>query len=88
MFDSRNRKLRIGRCSSTAVADWLGSKKGAQSVVLTNARIDGELAEAINIDDLASSLAMSVVGISALIRANAPSEQVHAAARAITAQIG
>ncbi len=55
---------------------------------LTNARTDGDLDPAKDIDDLAAFMAMSVVGISALIRAKAPSEQVHAASRAVTAMLG
>ena len=51
---------------------------------LQNARAEGEAGRQVDLDDLAAFFAMSVVGISALIRANAPSDQVHAASRAVT----
>ncbi|MEO1701496.1 MAG: TetR/AcrR family transcriptional regulator [Pseudomonadota bacterium] len=55
---------------------------------LENARADGDLAEGVDMDDLAAFFAMSVVGISALIRAKAPPEQVYAAGRAVVAPLG
>ncbi|MDD9977989.1 MAG: TetR/AcrR family transcriptional regulator [Boseongicola sp.] len=54
---------------------------------LENARQAGEVVPDLDIDDLASFFAMSVVGISALIRAKASSQQVHAASRAIIRQL-
>ncbi|MEN0001082.1 MAG: TetR/AcrR family transcriptional regulator [Pseudomonadota bacterium] len=54
---------------------------------LENARDDGDLAKDASIDDLAAFFAMSVVGISALIRAKAPADQVYAACRAIVSQL-
>ena len=55
---------------------------------LENARAAGQVDAQADLDDLAAFLAMSVVGISALIRAKAPSEQVHAAGRAIVDRLG
>jgi TetR/AcrR family transcriptional repressor of nem operon len=54
---------------------------------LDNAHISGELSENGNLDDLAAFFAMSVVGMSALIRARAPSDLVHGASRAVTGQL-
>ncbi len=54
---------------------------------LENARKDGDIGESANLDELAAFFAMSVVGISALIRAKAPSDQVHAAGRAIAGRL-
>jgi len=54
---------------------------------LENARDAGSVSDQIDLDDLAAFFAMSVVGVSALIRAKAPSAQVHAASRAVTNQL-
>jgi TetR/AcrR family transcriptional repressor of nem operon len=54
---------------------------------LKNARTEGEVSNQTSLDDLAAFFAMSVVGVSALIRAKAPSEQVHAATRGVVAQL-
>lgn len=48
---------------------------------LENARNAGDLNKQVNLDDLAAFFTMSVIGISALIRAKAPSNQVYAAGR-------
>ena len=50
---------------------------------LENARTDGDIGKEADLDDLAAFLAMSVVGISALLRANATPEQMHAASRGV-----
>lgn len=50
-----------------------------------NAYDAGDLPEGTDRDDLAALLAMSVVGVSALIRAKAPPPQIYAASRAVTA---
>ncbi len=54
---------------------------------LENAHTAGDIADDVDLDDQAAFLAMSVVGISALIRANASAETVHAAGRAVTRQV-
>lgn len=54
---------------------------------LTNAHASGQLGDHADLDDLAAFFAMSVVGISVLVRAKAPSNQVHAAGRAVVAQL-
>lgn len=50
---------------------------------LTNARNDGDIDTEADLDDLAAFLAMSVVGISALLRAKATPEQMYAASRGV-----
>ena len=55
---------------------------------LDNARNAGDVSKKANLDDLAAFFAMSVVGMSALIRAKAPSDQVQGASRAIMGQLG
>ena len=55
---------------------------------LENARRASEVAPEADLDDLASFFAMSVVGVSALIRAKAPADQVFAACRAVVSQLG
>ena len=52
---------------------------------LQNARAAGDIDAQADLDDLAAMLAMVVIGISALVRAKAPPQQVHAAGRAVTA---
>ena len=44
-------------------------------------RADGDVSAEADLDDLAAFFAMSVVGISALLRANATPEQMYAASR-------
>ena len=48
---------------------------------LANAQRDRDLADTANIDELASFLTTALIGIAASVRAEAPSDQVHAAAR-------
>lgn len=50
---------------------------------LTNALRDGEVEATADLDDLAAFLAMSVVGISALLRAKATPDQMYAASRGV-----
>lgn len=50
---------------------------------LANAQVDGDVDPGADLDDLAALLAMSVVGISALLRAKATSEQMFAASRGV-----
>ena len=51
---------------------------------LENARRDGDLDDDSDLDDLAAHFVNSVVGISALLRAKAPPEQMYAAGRGAT----
>ena len=74
--------------SAKFVDAYLERLRVAFTRALTNARAAGDLSANAAIDDLAASFAMSVVGISALIRANAPPDQVHAAGRGIVATLG
>lgn len=55
---------------------------------LENARVNGDVTEEADLEELAAFFTMAVVGISALIRAKAPPEQVHAASRAATSLLG
>ena len=55
---------------------------------LENARNDGDVAEDVDLDDLAAFFTMSVVGISALLRAKATPEQMYAASRGATSVLG
>lgn len=54
--------------------------KGFRTAV-ANAMREGDVDKDANLDDLAAFLAMSVVGISALLRAKAPKDQMYAASR-------
>ena len=74
--------------SAKFVDAYLERLRVAFTRALTNARAAGDLNAGAVIEDLTASFAMSVVGISALIRANAPADQVHAAGRGIVAQLG
>lgn len=56
--------------------------KGFHNAVV-NAMRDGDVDASADPDDLAAYLAMSVVGISALLRAKAPTEQMYAASRGV-----
>ena len=55
---------------------------------LENARAAGDVAEGADLDDLAAFFAMSVVGISALLRAKASPGQMYAASRGVVAVLG
>ncbi len=57
--------------------------KGFRSA-LENARKDGDVAQDADLNDLAAFFTMSVVGISALLRAKATPEQMYAAGRGAT----
>ena len=63
---------------------YLDRLKAGFTRALSNAREAGEVKEGTNLDEMAALLAMSVVGVSALIRAKASAEDVHAATRAIS----
>jgi TetR/AcrR family transcriptional repressor of nem operon len=51
---------------------------------LENARADGDVNVDADLDDLAAFFAMSIVGISSLLRAKATPQQMHAASRGVT----
>ncbi|MDJ1018169.1 MAG: TetR/AcrR family transcriptional regulator [Paracoccaceae bacterium] len=63
---------------------YLDRLKAGFTRALANAREAGEVKEGTNLDEIAALLSMSVVGVSALIRAKAPADDVRAAARAIS----
>ena len=73
--------------SAQFVDAYLERLKGGFRRALENAKAAGDVRNDANLDDLAAFFAMSIVGVSALIRAKAPSEQVHAACRAVTATL-
>ena len=54
---------------------------------LSNAQADGSIDQNANLDDLAAHFVNSVVGISALLRANATPEQIYAAGRGATSML-
>ncbi len=54
---------------------------------LENAARDGDVDGDANLDDLAAHFVNAVVGISALLRANATAEQMHAAGRGATSML-
>ena len=51
---------------------------------LENAQRDGDVGKDANLDDLAAHFVNSVVGISAMLRAKAPTDQMYAAGRGAT----
>ena len=55
---------------------------------LENARADGDVDPEADLDDLAAHFVNSVVGISALLRANATPELMYAAGRGATSVLG
>lgn len=69
--------------SARFVDAYLERLTGGFRNALENARAAGHADSHVSLDDLSAFLAMSVVGVSALIRAKAPSEQVHAACRGV-----
>ena len=73
--------------SARFVDTYLGRLEAGFRRALENARSDGDVSGDADLDDLAAFFAMSVVGVSALIRAKAPGEQVHAACRAVTGML-
>ena len=73
--------------SAKFVDAYLNRLNKGFETALKNASLSGEIASDSVISDLSSFLAMSVVGVSALIRAKAPSEQVYAACRAVVANL-
>ena len=64
-------------------ADLERLKLGCQRA-LCNAHASGDIGTQRDLDDLAAFLVMSLLGISTLIRAKVPSEQVYAASRITT----
>ena len=70
--------------SGRYVAAYLDRVKAAFRNALENTRAAGNLAPQIDLDDMAAFLTMSLVGVSALIRAKAASTDVYAAARLAT----
>ncbi|WP_068108998.1 TetR/AcrR family transcriptional regulator [Tropicimonas marinistellae] len=55
---------------------------------LENARKEGDVDDAADLDDLAAHFVNSVVGISALLRAKATPDQMYAAGRGATSMLG
>jgi TetR/AcrR family transcriptional repressor of nem operon len=73
--------------SARYVDAYLVRLEGGFRRALENARVDGTLCEAVDPDAMAAFLAMSVVGISALIRAKAPPEMIHSASQTVTSML-
>lgn len=68
--------------SARFVDAYLARLNAGFARALENARAAGQIGPQSDIVALASFFAMAIVGVSALIRAEAPPEQVHAACRA------
>ena len=63
------------------VAAYLERLTRAFRHALTNAQQSGDVAEEADLDELAAFFTTALIGVAACIRAEAPSEQVHAATR-------
>ncbi len=87
MANTAVERAALDRSSARFVDAYLERLNVGFRQALENVRIAGEVSEETNLDDLAAFFAMSVVGVSALIRAQASSDMVHAASRAITNQL-
>ena len=74
--------------SAAFVDDYLDRLNRGFTNALKNARQDGDIDATANIEDLAAHFVNSVVGISALLRAKATPEQMHAASRGATSVLG
>ena len=72
--------------SGRYVAAYLERLTRAFRQALGNARRAGEIDETTDLDELASFFTTALIGVAACIRAEAPPEQVHAAARVATSQ--
>lgn len=64
--------------SGTYVAAYLERINRAFRNALENGRLTGDLEETVDVDQLAAFLTTALVGVAACIRAEAPSEQLHA----------
>ncbi len=67
---------------------YLTRVTGAFRAALVNARADGDLSADADVDGLASFFTMSLIGVSASIRAEAPAAQIQAACRVTTSVLG
>lgn len=70
------------------VQAYLARLKSGFARALANASAAGQVSDTLDLDELADFFAMSIVGVSALIRAKAPPAQVHAACRAAVGVLG
>lgn len=70
--------------SGQYVAAYLERIKQAFRKALENGREAGDIAERVDLDELAGFLTTTLVGVAACIRAEAPSQQIHATAKVVT----
>jgi len=70
------------------VDDYLARLSKGFRNALENARVDGDVSDAADLDDLAAHFVNSVVGISAMLRAKASPEKMYAAGRGATSVLG
>ena len=70
--------------SGRYVAAYLDRITRAFRHALGNGQHDGDIAESADIDELAGFLTTVLIGVAACIRAEAPSTQLHAAAKVVT----
>ena len=66
------------------MAAYLDRLTSAFHTSLTNAQAKGQLGGDVDLDDLAAYFTTSLIGVAAVIRAEAPPEQVRAACRVAT----
>ncbi len=69
------------------VAAYLERLTQAFRHALTNAQRSGDVDEEADVDELAAFFTTALIGVAACIRAEAPSEQVHAASRVATSML-
>ena len=81
MCNSAVERAALDPATGRFAAAYLDRINRAFRSALGNARRSGDLDESTDLDELASFFTMSLIGVAASIRAEAPSQQVHAACR-------
>ena len=87
MCNTAVERAALDPASGRFAAAYLERISAAFRHTLANAVADGDIDGSADLDDLASFLTTSLIGIAASVRAKAPSEQVHAAARVAVASL-
>ncbi len=87
MANTAVERAALDRGSAKFVDAYLGRlSKGFRNAV-ENAKMEGNICDNANLDDLTAHFVNSVVGISALLRAKASPEQMYAAGRGATSML-
>ena len=81
MCNTAVERAAVDPASGRYVAAYLERLKSAFRRALGNARAAGDIDPDADLDEMAAFFTMALVGVSALVRAEAPPEQVHAASR-------